>query len=441
MVYVLFILLAFLSLLPNLWLYPFKGEESLRVLVAFEMFHQGSLLQPTLLGEPYFNKPPLFNWLIILFSYIIPWSELTVRAVSLTSLLLSTLNTFLIARVVLRDREFALLASLVFLTFGNILFFYGYLGEIDITLTFFVSSVFLSLYLSYLRGADVFLITAGLFSGLAFLLKGFPAYGFYGISLLVFTLYSKSLRFVLSKWAVFSHLLAVLIPFVWFLSLPEPFTYLKTLFHESFSRVSSEEFSRLKHAVKFLLLTFKDTLPWSFLSVLALYVILKRKEQIRFKPLYLTALLFSVNYLPYLLSNSAGRYILPLYPLLAVMFAYLIGAVRNSSFKRLVYATLSLVIFLRLLYGLVFFPYYANRENSEKRIALDIHSLVGNSKLACNCVEHKSVCLYLGLWRGESLKTLRKTPDAEYLIECGQSSDGALKEYKGGRIKLIHLKS
>ncbi len=179
--FLFFILLAFVSLLPNLHRYPFKNEESLRTQIAFEMWHSGNYLQPTFLGEPYFNKPPLFNWLIVLYSQIIPWSELTARAVSLSFLLLTTLLVGIFSHYLFRNLSLATLSSLVFLTFGNVLFFYGFLGEIDITFTFFVFLGICLLYIWWSAGSKVVGFLAGVVFGLAFLLKGLPAYSFMGI--------------------------------------------------------------------------------------------------------------------------------------------------------------------------------------------------------------------------------------------------------------------
>lgn len=140
-------MLALFSLVPNLSKYPFKNEESLRTIVAFEMWHSKSYFQPTLLGELYFNKPPLFNWLIMAYSHIFPWSEITARAVSLTFLFLTIFAVGLFSYNLFKKVNLSLLSSLIFLTFGNVLFFYGYLAEIDITFTFFVFAGMISLYL------------------------------------------------------------------------------------------------------------------------------------------------------------------------------------------------------------------------------------------------------------------------------------------------------
>ncbi|MFN3813631.1 MAG: ArnT family glycosyltransferase, partial [Aquificaceae bacterium] len=193
-VLMLFILLSLLSYLPNLNLYEFRNEESLRTVVAYEMYHTGEYFQPTVLGELYFNKPTLFNWFIVLYSHLIPWSEMTARAVSLTFLVLISLQLLWFSHHITKDKQVSLLATLIFLTFGNVLFFYGYLAEIDITFSFFLFSVFLLLWLWFEKGKAYYLVFSGLLTGVAFLLKGLPSYVFYGITLLTLSMLGRRFK-------------------------------------------------------------------------------------------------------------------------------------------------------------------------------------------------------------------------------------------------------
>ncbi|MFN3598976.1 MAG: ArnT family glycosyltransferase [Aquificaceae bacterium] len=423
-----FFLVALLSYSPNISKYPFKNEESLRTIVAFEMEHSGNYIQPTLLGEPYFNKPPLFNWLIVAYSYLFGWSETTVRAVSLTFLLLTVILLGLFSYILFRKGELALLSALIFITFGNILFFYGFLGEIDITYTFFIFSGIFSLYLWWRRGSVLLALASGILFGFSVLLKGFPAYAYLILSLFALSLYSKSPKPLFSKQSLLIYLITLIIPLLFFLQVPEPFTYLKTLWIESFSRVGGD-FSRLEHMVKYPLINFKDLLPWSFLFLIALYFL--RKNLTLPSEIKLLLYLFFINYLPYWISNSAGRYILPLYPLLAVIFSFYIHRAMEYPFmKRLAFGLLILVISSRFLYGLFFFPYAENMETSRKKIAMDILSFVGDGKIACECPEEKSVCLYLGIWKGKPLHRLGEEEGISYVISCEESYGKEIKTYK-----------
>ena len=60
-----------LAALPALLLYPclafhlFEPDESRYAQVPLEMLARGDLVVPTLQGEPYLDKPPLFYWLVM----------------------------------------------------------------------------------------------------------------------------------------------------------------------------------------------------------------------------------------------------------------------------------------------------------------------------------------------------------------------------------------
>ena len=41
-----------------------RGEESRRAVVTMEMIFTDHYLAPTLHGLPYYNKPPVFNWVV-----------------------------------------------------------------------------------------------------------------------------------------------------------------------------------------------------------------------------------------------------------------------------------------------------------------------------------------------------------------------------------------
>jgi len=421
---ILLILGAFLSFLPNLDTYEFRNEESLRTAIAYEMFKNSSYAQPYLLGEPYYRKPPLFNWLIVLYSRFLGWGEITGRTVSLTFLVLCSFLLVTFTQYLFRDLKLSLLSALIFITLGNVLFFYGYLAEIDITFTFFVFSLMVCAYMWSQKGSIFWVLATGFLTGLGALTKGLPSYAFYGLTLLALGLYKKDFGLVFSKKAMLSHLVSLLLPTFWLLNTHDPALYLKTLFYESFSRVTDDNFSRWHHMIIFPLLNFKDTLPNSLLFLIAIYFLLKYNKLEFPHPLRKLSLIFFVNYLPYLISNSAGRYILPLYPLLVIMFSYYISrALENTHYKKIFYTTVGLTLIFRVLYGFFFFPYYNERESSRKVIATKIMRVIDLRKpIQCGCPQELSVCLYIGLAKGEPLK--RNIPDAVYSISCTEKTKG-----------------
>ena len=56
--------LFFPAYLINLNMVQMIRDEAIRAIVAFEMIQSGDFITPTIGGEPYLMKPPLFNWIL-----------------------------------------------------------------------------------------------------------------------------------------------------------------------------------------------------------------------------------------------------------------------------------------------------------------------------------------------------------------------------------------
>jgi 4-amino-4-deoxy-L-arabinose transferase-like glycosyltransferase len=128
-----------------LWLYgyristtPLFWEEPRRCLVALEMIYRGDYVVPYVLGEPYRNKPPLQNWLIVLFAGNQAYGvgPVPIRLISLLSLLGISWCLWQLARGQGTTWP-AWLPVLIFLTMG-IVIQYGRSGELDALFTFWI---------------------------------------------------------------------------------------------------------------------------------------------------------------------------------------------------------------------------------------------------------------------------------------------------------------
>ncbi|MCL5024009.1 MAG: glycosyltransferase family 39 protein [Nitrospirae bacterium] len=423
-----FMVLAGLSVLPGLASYDFRGEEARRFLVAYEMFKTGVYLQPTLFGEPYFNKPPLFNWIVLGFAQVAGWNVLAVRLPSLLAALLTSVIVCRLSRVLYRDRTRALLSGLIFLTSLDVLYWYGWLGEIDATLTLFVSLVIFFQFLYFERRRGAYLLAAGLLAGIIFLLKGFVALVFFGIPLFTMALGKKQFRKLFGLPALLSYGCAAAIPLLWVLQIPFPEQYIATLMEESANRVdiSGQIVSFLKHFITYPFLNVKQTLP---ASVFVLYAVCIGRARLRGDSRTL-GLVCLFCYLPFLFAaGSAGRYILPLFPLAAVLAAPLILDV-SATRRRLLNAFLcvtALLIIGRFLFGAFWLPYDQRRRGFPKATGREIMEVIDPSRpVSCDCSEQWTVCLYLDLSSGRVLKAPSVTRDWEYLVTCGRTAEGEL---------------
>lgn len=425
------ILLGVLSFFPNINLYEFRGEESLRVIVAYEMYDSGDYFQPHFLGDLYFNKPPLFNWLILASSKFIPWSELTARIVTIVSLLLTVLLIYIFSQRLFGDKTVSLLSGLIYLTFADILFWYGYLAEIDVTLALFVFLTFIFQYIGYFENKKLFILLSGFVAGLGFLLKGFPAYLFWGLTFLSFIVYKRNWKDFFNLYIWTAGFTALTIPAVWILNTDNPKFFLQRLLFESLNRTegTSDLTKLLIHFIKYPLLNFKQLLPASLIVLILLITAYKNKIKIHI-PSQIRLLVFVVliNYLPYFLAvHSKGRYIIPLFPVIAVVFAYIISNTGKDKWIKITVWTASFLIIIRFLLGFVGFPLIMEKKASRKKVAYDISKRIDLSKkIACDCKSEKTVCVYLDFIKGKALKTSKHIPDWEYLIDCSNGKKGEL---------------
>lgn len=140
----LFLLAAAASLL---WIYGYRisanalvWEEPRRCLVAMEMIERGDYRVPRLLGEIYRNKPPLQNWLLVLFSGN--------RVERVTALPLRLTSLFSLAGIAILLRSLCRTPGcpgppwapvIVFLSTGIVLQ-YGRTGEVDALFAFWVAA-------------------------------------------------------------------------------------------------------------------------------------------------------------------------------------------------------------------------------------------------------------------------------------------------------------
>lgn len=325
------IVLIFPAYLINVKQLPLIPDESIRTLVALEMKLSGDYITPTLGGEFYFKKPPVYNWLIAGYMNLTgDYSELASRVPMLISLLLFSLTIFLITKKRYGFRT-GFLAAMLYMLLPRITVYESLYGLIDLTYSWIVFVTFISIYHYFEkeRYLTLFLVSYTL-TALSFLLKGIPSIAYQGITLLlVFTLNQKFKK--LFSW---QHLVGVL-PLVvilgvyygvyYFVNGRQMGSLLNTLFHESAdkSAIAFGLWDILKHSASYTLQVFYSFIPATFvLFFLFNKGALKYLKTDRFIAFLLYA--FVGNYLIYMVSPiSFMRYVLPHVALLIVAFVVL----------------------------------------------------------------------------------------------------------------------
>ncbi|MFT4761456.1 MAG: 4-amino-4-deoxy-L-arabinose transferase-like glycosyltransferase [Paraglaciecola sp.] len=183
------------ALLINLGLVAFINDEAIRALVALEMDLSGNYITPTMFGEYYYNKPPLYNWILLVFSNIYGYSnEFISRLPTVVFLLAYAATIYHFSRKYF-SQKWAFINAFALITCGRILFYDSFLGLIDICFSWTIYSMFMVVYHRWKAGKYYQLFgIAYTLTALAFLMKGLPAIVFLGTTLLAHFIYQKQFK-------------------------------------------------------------------------------------------------------------------------------------------------------------------------------------------------------------------------------------------------------
>ncbi len=355
--YVVIAILILPAFLINLGMMPLNDDEAIRTLVAMEMDFSGNFIVPTLNGEEYRAKPPLYNYFLYVSYAIFGVNEWSARV---PNVLFLGLFAFVIYSFSKRhfSREYSVLNALMFLTCGRILFWDSMLAYIDISYSMIT---FLGFMVIFHKGVKkewyAMFLYSYLLTAAGFLMKGFPSLLFQGLSLIIFFVSQKKIKKLFS----ISHFLGILL----FLVIVGAYYFLyqsqanlektigglldqstrRTAIHEQYDYVQF-----FKHLVSYPFENIYHFLPW---TIMVIYLFSKMAiAEIRGNRFLLfCSLCFLFNIVIYWLSVEVyPRYILMLIPLLFTVFLYLhkLNYDSNSIFYR-IYFRLTQVIFVAVI--------------------------------------------------------------------------------------------
>ncbi|MBK8483308.1 MAG: hypothetical protein IPL31_02855 [Saprospiraceae bacterium] len=268
------LLISLPAFLIHLGAVAFIGDEAIRSLVAYEMNLSENYLVPTLNGEAYFNKPPLFNWFIILMSELFGfYGEWPTRMVTIFFLSLYAWTIFYFIRKHF-DQLTAISMTFMMLTCGRILVWDSMLGLIDICFSFIVYLNFMVIY--HYRQKERWLplfILSYLLCSIAFLLKGIPAIVFQAISIVTaLYLFGELKRKLFSKEHLIGILIGVIPILVYYFSYAyyvSLHTVIQVLIEQSMQRTATHHglYKTFIHLFTFPFEQVYHFLPWSVLLV------------------------------------------------------------------------------------------------------------------------------------------------------------------------------
>lgn len=329
------IILVIVILLPvTLFLYlnylDLIFEEPRRALVSMEMILSGDYITPQINGAPYYNKPPLFNWLIAgLFKLSGTYDNWLVRLPSILSVLLTAFFNFKFVSKYI-NRQTALLSSLFFVTSADIFFFETLVGgEMDLFYTLLVYLQVISIYHFYQQKNYLLLfVVSYLLMSTGVLTKGMPSFLFQGLTLVLMVAWQRDWK-MLFRW---QHLAGIMV----FILSVGGYLYMYNnrqgdvallagnLLNES---TSKSGLGVDQHKVVYSVFTFPIQLirflaPWSLLAVF--YFRRRNFININSFPLLIFCILFIlVNIPPYWFTATVkSRYIYMFFPFLCILIGY-----------------------------------------------------------------------------------------------------------------------
>jgi 4-amino-4-deoxy-L-arabinose transferase-like glycosyltransferase len=169
-------------LLSGVLLYPclsfdlFEPDEGRYAQIPREMLTAGEWIVPTLQGEAYLDKPPLFYWLVMLSYSIFGYHDGAARLIPALAMHATILLTYLLGRRIVGER--AAFWGALLLTVSPLFLGVGRLLVLDGLLTLWVTLALLAAYLAQttqgknLAGASGWWYVAALACGLGVLTKG-----------------------------------------------------------------------------------------------------------------------------------------------------------------------------------------------------------------------------------------------------------------------------
>ncbi|OHB68970.1 MAG: hypothetical protein A2W17_11390 [Planctomycetes bacterium RBG_16_41_13] len=298
--------------------------------IAQEMLQNGNWLIPYKHGGIYMNKPPMFMWLIALFSSIGQHvTPLTARLPGAIAGLASTLITFSFVKKFSNKRT-AFIAAVVLATTQRY-FWYGRTSLPDMLFTTFIMLALYSFYVGY-KQKKTFYIGVHLFTFLAALTKGPLAVIFIFGIIAVFLALQRDIRAMKEmkwRWGIILFVTITGLCFAFCLKVGfEPF--IATIKREFLTRVNNP----INHGEPFyyyFVTIWTDFLPWSlFIPFAVIFAYKKWREGddcITFFSCWMILIFV------FLCTTKAKhpRYMLPLYPAFSVILASLIDDTLKRS--------------------------------------------------------------------------------------------------------------
>lgn len=363
---VIVISIAVLMSFPYLGTLPlFDPDEPVYAETAREMLQFNDFISPRIYGDFWYDKPPMYYWLVAGAFKIFGYGEFAARFPSAFLAVAGCFLLYLSGRKIFNERV-GLLASLV-LSSSLEYFYLSKAAVTDITLTFFLSGALLAFMK---RNYYIFYACAAL----AVVTKGPVGLFFCGVIVAIYLLYTSNFSQLKQMKLVSGGALFLAIAAPWYLAMYyyHGMDFLETFlgFHNitRFLQPEHESGSIWYYYIPVLILGF---FPWTAFLAQAFLKGLRARGQDRHHSIFLVIwastifLFFSIS------QTKLVSYILPMYPPLALLIGcYIDKAWSEKKFSVLKISAIVLIVLATILAAGLF--YAGNRVTPELMLPLKI---------------------------------------------------------------------
>jgi hypothetical protein len=346
--------------------FHYVGEEAIFPKASLEMWFRGEWVQQILVGLNHQHNP-LFNWIIIAICRIVGWEWMlqVARLVAISATVASGLVLAWLALRVFGDRRFAAWTAVVYLMLADVTLYRGWLAYVDPLFGFLVFSGVACVWVACRERRAALLAVAVASLVLGFLAKAFTAFVFYGVAVFVLLRGKDSRSFLLGPASLAIHAAGVAAIAVWLSVVPAnegqgPRMLWEIVDKFGFTGVPD-------YLVKLVAYPLETALKAAPAALLALYYARKRPwEGDPARPALITAAaITALNYLPYWLApQSHSRYLVPLFPLAALVFARVIWSAGPGA-QVVTVRWFAALLVIKLALTLAIFPYYQKTYRGE----------------------------------------------------------------------------
>lgn len=377
--------IAAASFLPALF-FHYVGEEAIFPISSLEMWHRGDWVRQTIYGS-HVQHTPLFNWLIIPVASAVGWEHMlgVARAITIAATCLTGLVVAGLAQALSGDRGLAAFSGLTYLTLADVFFYRGWLAYVDPLFALFTAAAVASLWLACHRRQPGWLWAAAAALMLALLSKALTAFVFYGLAAWVLLASDRGYRtFLFSPASWLAHAAALALPLGWFYLVPDAGGQGSRLLADVLVKLSPQGLADyLTKLVVYPAETALRLAPAPFIAAVYLWRRQGTPGGAGGREARTALWIAAANFLPYWVApHSAIRYLMPLYPFVALAAAWVIWRAGEGAVK-VTLRWLAAALALKLVVVLGVFPYYQSHYRGENHwlAARDIQSRTAGHRL------------------------------------------------------------